>query len=358
MTGFTIDRRGLSILCAACAALLGPVLLAFAVNVELGLRVFWPGCGLVEGLLPGALFRQLARFSVDLSAVSTLVPLLMLAFPLVQGLRILRRKPLDAAFIRNLKADPYPAHFAFFLVMLGLVGTLHGMWIGLRTSGIDAVAAQSGSPEAIQETLDRLLGGTATAIISSLVGIVAAFFAARPVPWLFRRLIRIAEEEQRQTLSQTLETLNHDLAALGNSARGWNEEMEKIHPARLPQQLDAIVEHLARLTQCVRDQDARWERLLAGQDDIGARARQLDQLAANAALQTAALRESVQALAALREGQERAEARWTALVQPLVEQQRQVADKLTELAALLARTAEDQRTDRASLKRALSELVK
>jgi len=358
MSGFPVDRRGLKVLCSLCAVLLVPAALAFLVNIELGLRVFWPTFRFVEPWMPTALFAWGAQCSVDLSAVSTFIPVLMLAFPLIQAIRILRRDPLEASFIRNLTSDPYPVHFAFFLVMLGLVGTLHGMWIGLRTSGIDTVGAQAGSPEAIQETLDRLLGGTATAIISSLVGIIAAFIAARPVPWAFRRLIRIQAEEQRQTLSQTLEHLNRDLTALGTSARAWKSEMERISPAALPEKLDAIIAKLNDVNTSIAKQDAHWQGIQAGQQTLIDRVSCLTPITEQVTAQTLALKELVHAVTSMREAQDRAETRWTGLLQPIADQQRQVADQLRLLSELLARTADEQRIDRASLKRALAEFAK
>ena len=54
-----------------------------------------------------------------------------------------------------------------------------------------------------------------------LLGIIFAFFVAKPIPWLFRRLIRQEQEESRTTLTETLEHLTRDLHGLSEASRGF-----------------------------------------------------------------------------------------------------------------------------------------
>ena len=118
------NTRPLLLLCLACALLLLPTFAIFLVNVELAVRALYPAFRFFEHLLPGSLYRAGLPLSADLSTISTLVPVLLLLFPLVQGLRLLRAGERAPVLRREMQADPYPPHFAFFLVMLGLVGTL------------------------------------------------------------------------------------------------------------------------------------------------------------------------------------------------------------------------------------------
>ena len=352
------SRRGLKLLCLGCAALLPPTLAAFAVNLELGLRVFFPGAVWLEAHLPAAWFQRLAFFAIDLSTVSTAVPVLMLAFPLVQGLRALRRPPGDHAWLRNLAADPYPPHFAFFLVMLGLVGTLHGMWIGLRTSGVAEIAGGLPSTETIQTTLDRLMGGTATAILSSLVGIIAAFFVAKPIPWLFRRLIGLQQEEGRQTLSETLEHLTRDLQGLSEASRGFAALLGPDAAQALAGRLERLETGLRALEAQGGQQVAALQVLEKGQAAGVAELQRLSAIEASVREQAARAEAATQLLQHIADGQARSTAALEAFVAAAGEQQRALAAHLAELASLARGQAEEARTERGALKRALSEFVK
>ena len=301
--------RGLRLLALACLVLLIPAAAFFLVNLELAARVFHPGFQFFERLLPAAVFRAGIPLSADLSTISTLVPVLILLFPLVQALRILRAGARAPAVLRELKADPYPPHFAFFLVMLGLVGTLYGMLIGLQTSGVTEIGGAGINRESVQVTLDRLIGGTATAILSSLVGIVGAFIVARPVPWLFRQLTGVEQEEGRRTLTDTLAELTRDLQRLGAASRDlasqlppgalqqFRAQVDRLeagvsdavrHLAPLAGHLQLLQEnaakmlaHTARLEsvdQAVRDQGARLDRLHEALHQLGAHAGRTNEL--------------------------------------------------------------------------------
>ena len=234
------QRRSLQILAVVCLLPLPFVIGAFLVNIEIGLRVFWPGSHVFDHVLPQGLYSLYALLSADLSTVSTLIPVLMLLYPLVQAIRILRRQETDPGFVQQLEATPYPPHFGFFMIMLGLTGTLYGMFIGLNVSGVAELAGQAPTPEAIRRSLDRLLGGTATALLSSLVGLIGAFFASRSIiPAIFRRVAGITSDDSPITLSETIDQLTCDLRGLSQASR--------IFAARLkPELADDLFERMGR----------------------------------------------------------------------------------------------------------------
>ena len=213
------SRRSLLALALACLIPLPFFTGALLVNIEIAIRVFSPTFHVLDRILPQGLYHIWAILSADLSTVSTLIPVLILAIPLGQAIRIVRRLESDPTFAQRLGPDPYPSHFGFFQVMLGLTGTLYGMYIGLDVSGVSELAGQTPTADTIRQSLDRLLGGTATALLSSLVGLIGAFITARPVPWLFGRITGIKADETRQTLTATIERLTDDLRGLSQASR-------------------------------------------------------------------------------------------------------------------------------------------
>ena len=239
------ESRNLALVALVCLACLPPAMLAWLVNLELAVRVWAPQFLLLESILPPGWFAWCATVSSDLSTITTLIPLLMLLYPLVQAGRILRRLPANPAFAHTLEADPYPAHFGFFLVMLGLTGTLYGMFMGLYVSGVPELAREAPTADTIRLALERLLAGTATALLSSLAGLVGAFLAARPIPWLFRKLAGITPAESRRTLTETVESLTADLRELGQASRIFAENLR-------PQMLAGLFERLERQEAAMR----------------------------------------------------------------------------------------------------------
>lgn len=223
-------KRSLLIICTASFALMLPAFVAWLVNIEAAVNTFLPSWHLLSDIIPANIFILFNKLSLDLSTVSTLVPLMMLAFLFVQTFRVLKQLKNNPAFAHQLEADPYPPHFGFFLVMLGLAGTLYGLLIGLNISGVANLAEQGPSAESIRASLDRLLAGTATALLSSLVGLVGAFFVAKPIPWMFRRIAGIEADESRRTLSETVERLTEDMRALSKASRTFAEHL---HPKAL-----------------------------------------------------------------------------------------------------------------------------
>ncbi|MEI7899528.1 MAG: hypothetical protein WCK89_04705 [bacterium] len=249
-------RRALLAIFFTCLMLLPFVLGAFLVNVEVAIRVFMPGFFLFSPFFPKGLYDLYVFLSADLSVVSTFVPLLMLVYPLVQSARILRRLDTEPGFAHQLEADPYPQQCGFFFVMLGLTGTLYGMMIGLDVSGVSELAGGAPNQEMIRRSLDKLLGGTATALLSSLVGMIGAFFVAKPIPWLFRRAAGIEADESRRTLSETVARLTEDLRSLSQASR--------VFAARLkPETADGLFDRLDRQEAAVKEASQYLQQMCA-----------------------------------------------------------------------------------------------
>ncbi len=210
-------------LMAGSAVLLVPAILLWLVNLEIGIRALFPNFVMLQPFYPAFLYRAFGNFSADLSTVSTLVPVLLLWFPLVQSRRILYRKGNDA-FTQNLEKRPYPLHFPFFLVMLGLAGTLYGLLLGLNTSGLHAMVEGAPSAEDLPAVLERLMDGTATALLSSLIGLTGAFLAARPLTFFFEWAAIAEPADHEHSLETTIEQLTTDLRTLGTAARDLSEQ--------------------------------------------------------------------------------------------------------------------------------------
>ncbi len=254
----------LRVLVILCAALLAPTIAAFLVNLEFAVRALAPDWRFFELFFPEALFRLLSPLSADLSAVSTLVPVLLLAFPMAQGWRILRRQERDPEFVSRLVYDPYPPFFSFFLAMLGLEGTLYGLFLGLGISQVAELTASTLTSDAIHGTLKRLLEGTATAILSSLVGLIGAFVAARPLNW-FRRIALLDEVEavEADSLTETAHRLNIELRALGDASRAFMEELKPEALKGTFGRLDEAANAFITAANSMRDISLGLERMVA-----------------------------------------------------------------------------------------------
>lgn len=259
--------RRLTMLMWACLAGLLFALALWLINLEVAIRVFVPEWRLLEHLLPAAWFGFGLALAADLSTISTLVPVLLLGFPLVQAWRVRRSQPHNPEFAMHLEADPYPPHFAFFLVMLGLVGTLYGLMIGLDLSGVSDLAGEPLSQDAIRRSLDRLLGGTATALLSSLVGILGAFVAARPMAWLFRRAVGLQPDALRRGLSETVSQVTADLYALGEASRSFTTLLNPETAQSVLDRMDAQSDALATLASQASETHARLARVEASLAD-------------------------------------------------------------------------------------------
>ena len=242
-------RFRLSLLSLSSLLFLLPTTLAWLVNIEEAIRIQRPTWSFLEPLMPSALYQALLPFSADLSTITTFVPLLLLGFPFVMSLRILRFGEDADLRLRQLIYDPYPPHFPFFLVMLGLAGTLYGLLIGLDVSGVSALGEQGATPEHIQDTLDQLLGGTATALLSSLLGLAGAFLAARPLTWIFHCAARMPADEESLGLNETLQHLIGDMQSLGSASRGFGDQLAHTNIRDLPETLGAIQQELSGLRE-------------------------------------------------------------------------------------------------------------
>ena len=229
-------------LCALVASFV-----AWLVNVEIALQAIFPDLIIISDLLPSGVYAWLEWLSADLSTISTLVPVLLALFPCVQCWNVLRAGN-DELARRQLSSDPYPENFSYFLVMLGLAGTLYGLLIGLDVSGVKELGEKTQTVDKINDSLDQLLGGTATALLSSLLGLIGAFLAARPLTWIFQWATELDEEEELG-LSETIERLVGDMRSLGDASRAFGERLDGTSIQDVPATLAEIKTELAGLRQ-------------------------------------------------------------------------------------------------------------
>jgi predicted nucleic acid-binding Zn-ribbon protein len=233
-------------------------LVAWLVNLEVAVQIFFPGFILISDLLPVGVHDRLAWLSADLSTISTLVPVLLFLFPCMQSWRVMRAGN-NMLIRRAIPSDPYPINFPYFLVMLGLAGTLYGLFIGLDVSGVKELGEDGQMVDKIKQSLDQLLGGTATALLSSLLGLVGAFLAAKPLSWLFQWATELFDDEDL-SLSQTMECLVEDMKALGDASRAFGERLDGTSIQDVPNTLVEIKGELAGL----KDELARANQKIEG----------------------------------------------------------------------------------------------
>ena len=233
-------------------------LVAWLVNLEVAVQIFFPGFILISDLLPVGVHDRLAWLSADLSTISTLVPVLLFLFPCMQSWRVMQAGN-NMLIRRAIPSDPYPINFPYFLVMLGLAGTLYGLFIGLDVSGVKELGEDGQMVDKIKQSLDQLLGGTATALLSSLLGLVGAFLAAKPLSWLFQWATELFDDEDL-SLSQTMECLVEDMKALGDASRAFGERLDGTSIQDVPNTLVEIKGELAGL----KDELARANQRIEG----------------------------------------------------------------------------------------------
>ena len=222
-------------------------MIAWLVNLEIALQAIFPDLTPIDSFVPTLLYDWFAWLSADLSTISTLVPLLLALFPCIQCWRVLKAGN-DELVRREISSDPYPENFSYFLVMLGLAGTLYGLFIGLDVSGVKELGEKEQQIGNINESLDQLLGGTATALLSSLLGLIGAFLAARPLTWIFQWATELYEEEENG-LSETIEKLVGDMQKLGDASRAFGDRLEGTNLHEMPATLAEIRTELAGLRQ-------------------------------------------------------------------------------------------------------------
>ena len=241
-------KSRLTILLILGGVLMIPAFFAWVVNVEIGMRTIFPGWKLLESILPSFIYDSFLIFSDDLSTISTFIPLLLILYPFVMGWKILKLKAEHEGALSKLEHDPYPDNFPFFLVMLGLVGTLYGLLIGLDVSGVKSIGDDADSPDRIKNALDQLLGGTSTALLSSLVGLLGAFLAAKPMTAVFQWAACLPKVES-VGLGETLEGLISDMKSLSDSSREFSERLKSTHVQEVSTTLSEIRTEMTGLRQ-------------------------------------------------------------------------------------------------------------
>ncbi len=259
--------RRLAWLMACFGVLLVPAVVLWLVNLELALRGIVPGGVLLSTLLPERLWLWGQSLSADLSTVSTLVPVLLLWFPFRQAWKILRAGG-DAEVSYRYGLEPYPPHFTFFLVMLGLAGTLYGLLLGLSVSGLQGVVDGVPSAEDLPAVLERLMAGTATALLSSLVGLAGAFLAARPLTAIFVWASAIEAVEDDGSIEESVEHLRQRLSALTVAIGDFSEQLGGGALHRALEQIEQLASAQTQTAAILERCQAQIEAILRGQSEL------------------------------------------------------------------------------------------
>jgi len=159
------QKRRENTLVVVCLFATAMASLWWLVNVDVALQYF-RGSGILPSFSPLRMpYKLLASCSKDYTTASPLLILLTFAFPLLVWNSVRRKKPPPKWL-----ADGYPRHWTVFVIYVGLAATLFGMILALSAVGVDSAENQ-------REQLMRLIAGTATALVSSFVAIIAAFFS-------------------------------------------------------------------------------------------------------------------------------------------------------------------------------------
>ncbi len=340
---------------AILSILLGlPSLIAWVVNLEIGIRTIAPAWPSLVGDDPGRFLQILVFLSGDLSTISTLVPLLLFAFPLVQSLRILRRPYDDTASIHAMEALPYPAHFPFFLVMLGLTGTLYGLWMGLSVSGVASMTDGMPKPEDLTIVLDRLLDGTATALLSSLVGLIGAFLAAKPFPYLFERAACLDPVEEERSLADTIDHLTRDLKALSAASREFSAGLQPEAISDALAAISAMESAVKAQTETLQNAVGGIERLEAGQRDGVEKLQKLDGIAESVSQTGQRFDQAAGMLEKMIETEARVAETLSALLSEVQAERRESVEELTALRKAVENEAAATGAERSKLRKAFA----
>ena len=99
----TLRKNRLKILLVSGGILLVPAFFAWLVNVETGMRTLFPAWKLFESVLPGFIYDSFLIFADDLSTISTLIPLLLLIYPLLMAWKILKLKAEEETDLSKLE---------------------------------------------------------------------------------------------------------------------------------------------------------------------------------------------------------------------------------------------------------------
>jgi len=93
-----------------------------------------------------------------------------------------------------------------------------------------------------------LLGGTSTALLSSLVGLLGAFLAAKPMTAVFQWAACLPKVES-VGLGETLEGLISDMKSLSDSSREFSERLNSTHVQEVSTTLSEIRTEMTGLRQ-------------------------------------------------------------------------------------------------------------
>lgn len=357
----------LRLLTIICTALLIPSLIIWLLNIELALQSADIAFNIITTILPKSLYNLILPLTADLSTITTLVPVLLFAFPLFMAIRILRRSKNDPGYLHRITYDPYPPQFPFFLVMLGLTGTLYGLLIGLSASGVDEIAVNIPSADNIRETVDRLLAGTATALLSSLLGLLGAFLAARPFTWIFRKMAGIQEEESQHSLIETVTTLTRDLQTLSHASREFSERLNVGAADRIDQRLTSIETTINNLADNINQTNNILNQLAKLQDQTIEQMTPLKHLSelqnlTNIEKHTATTAENIltnsEKLESVRIEQEKVRTTAEQLANDITHGQTATQQSLINISALLTENSHANKEDRSALRKAIGHYIK
>jgi hypothetical protein len=236
MKRHTITKAIFFILLIVCTVL-------WLINLEFAIKLFHPNFSLFLQYIPANLYPHLEVLSADFSTVTTLVPLLICLFPLISLQKLQKNYKTEIT-----ETFPYPENFPFFLVMMGLAGTLYGLLIGLDSSGLTSLDSNTSGASEIGETIDRLLDGTATALLSSLVGIIGAFIVVKPVPMIFQTFLHITDNEEND-IEQVIQNLTSQFGNLNNIVEKFSETIGKYNDTDIPQNIQNIEKAFFKLLE-------------------------------------------------------------------------------------------------------------
>lgn len=171
--------------------------MAWCVNCELAFEHASGAKSLVlSRITPSWLYGAFSVVAVDLSTVSTFLPMLLTGFVAWAMLRRHRQPDKPLPWWVSSDQVPFFRGFAPFCFWSGLGGTLYGLIIGLPAGDV-----------ALHDALSNLILGFKTSIFSSLSGLVCAGLSV-PISAIFSRYV--FPREQPPSLGETIDALRRD----------------------------------------------------------------------------------------------------------------------------------------------------
>lgn len=182
----------------------------------------------------------------DVTTASPLMVLSTFAFPLIVYVIVRKRQDLPGWL-----ASGYPESWKDFLIWVGLAATLFGMLVALSAVGTDGT----------REQLTRLIAGTSTALVSSLVALVAAFSAhvlqaAMGKLELTAGAEDIGLDDSIVGLKDRVDQLDDSFRGLGNHVGELTLDIERLSVAS-DMILTTLFEPLNKLTPIIENLDSR-----------------------------------------------------------------------------------------------------